>query len=169
MFILTIAGACGAFVIEPFVGVAVYYLFAVLRPQFIWKWALPEGVSWSAWVAWPTIVATVWYVMTHASTVSQRRFTGAHKVVLLFGLWICVTYLTALNQDAAWRWFVDYIKIFVMFAVATIVIRELRQVWWLYLAAAGAIIYIAYELNFMYFVWGRVDIYFNGYGGLDNN
>jgi probable O-glycosylation ligase (exosortase A-associated) len=44
-----------------------------------------------------------------------------------------------------------------------------RQVWQIYLACTGALIYIAYELNFMYFVYRRVSIYNSGYGGLDNN
>jgi probable O-glycosylation ligase (exosortase A-associated) len=42
-------------------------------------------------------------------------------------------------------------------------------VWWLYLASTIALIYIAYEMNFLYIMEGRLDIYHNGYGGLDNN
>ena len=37
------------------------------------------------------------------------------------------------------------------------------------MAATIALIYIAYEMNFLYLVEGRLDIYHNGYGGLDNN
>jgi len=39
----------------------------------------------------------------------------------------------------------------------------------LYLIAVISLGYIAYEINFVYFVNSRMDIYHNGYGGLDNN
>jgi probable O-glycosylation ligase (exosortase A-associated) len=173
MAVLTLVGVLGPFVVDPFVGLAVYYFFAVLRPQYLWLWALPSDIGWSEYVAWATIVATVWFLLTSQSAVAdggqQRRFSGAHKAFFLFVAWICMTYTTSLNQDVAWPWFLEYLKIFLMFAVATVVVRELRQVWWLYLLSTVALIYIAYELNYVYFTAYRMDIYFNGYGGLDNN
>ena len=173
MMALTAFGAVGAFVAEPFIGVAVYYLFAVLRPQSIWQWALPIGVSWSEMVAWATIAATGWYMLTSPRPQREgetyRRLTAAHKAVFAFGIWISFTYLTSRNQNAAWPWFIEYIKIFLMFAIASVVVHQLRQVWILYLSATIALSYLAYELNFLYFTVGRLDIYRNGYGGLDNN
>jgi probable O-glycosylation ligase (exosortase A-associated) len=56
-----------------------------------------------------------------------------------------------------------------MFGIASLVIAHVRQVWQLYLACTGALIYIAYEVNFLYLVNGNLSIYHNGYGGLDNN
>ena len=56
MIVLTLIGTFGAFV-TPFWGVAVYYFFAVLRPQYIWEWALPSEVRWSMFVAVGTLVA----------------------------------------------------------------------------------------------------------------
>ena len=44
MVIMTLAGTIGA-VFRPFWGVAVYYLFATLRPQFLWEWVLPPGCA----------------------------------------------------------------------------------------------------------------------------
>ena len=172
MAVLTAAGVLGALFIEPFVGVAVYYLYAVLRPQFLWKWALPPDIQWSAIVAWATLAAAVWFLLTSASASEgepQRRFTAAHKAFFVFGGWICLTYVTSQNHEVAWPWFIEYLKIFVMFAVAALVVRELRQVWSIYLAATAALVYIAYEVNFLYFVDARLDIYRSGYGGLDNN
>ena len=31
-------GSAGSFTISPLCGIAVYYMYAVLRPQFIWEW-----------------------------------------------------------------------------------------------------------------------------------
>jgi probable O-glycosylation ligase (exosortase A-associated) len=203
MVVLTLGGVAGAFVFEPFVGVAIYYLFAVLRPQYLWQWALPE-VGWSGYVAWATLGASAWFLLNGErsetpvslgmpvaiprgvpparlarAVVAPRpvatrepprsRLMFAHKAFYVFAAWICLTYLTAQSRDVAWPWFIEYVKLFVMFAVAALVLVRLDQVWWIYRLAAGALIYIAYELNYLYLVDGRLDIYHNGYGGLDNN
>src|SRR5713226_1716889 len=61
LILLTLIGTIGAFSISPFWGVAVYYFLAVLRPQFIWDWALipydADKVRWSFYVAIATILA----------------------------------------------------------------------------------------------------------------
>ena len=62
-----------------------------------------------------------------------------------------------------------YLKIFAMFAIAAYVIRDVRQSKIIYLVATFSLIYIAYEINFLYLVERRMDIYHRGYGGLDNN
>jgi probable O-glycosylation ligase (exosortase A-associated) len=172
MMALTAFGAFGALFSAPFIGVAVYYFFAVLRPQAIWHWALPSGVPWSEIVAWATILATGWFLLTSPApprTAGYRRLSAAHKAFFAFGLWICVTYVTSFNQFVAWPWLLEYLKIFLMFAIASLVIANIRQVWQIYVACTGALIYIAYEMNFMYLVNGNITIYHDGYGGLDNN
>jgi probable O-glycosylation ligase (exosortase A-associated) len=170
MIVMTVVGTLGPFIVEPFVGVAIYYLFAVLRPQYMWQWALPL-VGWSGFVAWSTIFATIWWMLSQDEKVarSRPRFSAAHKAYLLFGAWICLTYVTAQNREAAWPWFIEYIKLFFIFAVAARVLVTLNQVWWIYRLSAIALIYIAYEMNYLYLVNHRLDIYHYGYGGLDNN
>ena len=169
---ITLAGVVGAFAVEPAVGVVVYYFFAVLRPQAIWEWALPMAVPWSAIVGWATIVSSVWFLMTRSGVDggSQRpRLTAAHKVFFVFAVWLALTCITALNRNIALYWFEEYMKLFVMFFVAAVILRKIRHVWWIYLSSTLALIYIAYEMNFQYFTVGRLDIFHNGYGGLDNN
>src|SRR5690348_8819064 len=132
MTVVTLMGVVGAFAVEPFWGVAVYYLFAVLRPQSLWEWTLPS-FGWSGIVAWSTIVATGWALLNddrHRTSV-ERRIDGegvvgggraggaigaagkllfAHKAYLIFGVWISLTYVTAQNRDLAWPWFLEYLK-----------------------------------------------------------
>ena len=67
MIAATLVGTVGVYQYEPFLGVAVYYLFAVLRPQYMWKWSLPQDVSWSYYVALATIGAAL---MSAPGTVS---------------------------------------------------------------------------------------------------
>src|SRR5262249_5217578 len=98
-----------------------------------------------------------------------RSLTCVHVLVLAFGAWVTLTYLTAQNRDAAYNVFIEYVKIFVMFIVATVLIRNVRQVWILFLLTALSLGYIAYEINFLYLAYHYLGIWKNGYGGFDNN
>jgi probable O-glycosylation ligase (exosortase A-associated) len=177
MVVTTLAGTVGVYLISPFYGVFVYSMFAVLRPQYMWEWSLPEGVAWSYYVAIATIGAGILGVLgaidvrdSQAAKEQQPHRLGiAHWSVLLFGLWIGVTYMTARNTDAAYPWFEVYLKIFLMYLVSAYLIRSVRQVWILYVMTALVLGYIAYEINYLYLVNGYLGIFHNGYGGLDNN
>jgi probable O-glycosylation ligase (exosortase A-associated) len=176
MIVLTLAGTAGVYVVSPFWGVLVYYLFAVLRPQYLWKWSLPEGISWSFYVAVATIGAAAASVLGVRFGVSAAngdgpapRFTAAHRAVLAFGGWVAITAFTAQRQDVAFPWLIEYVKIMVMFAVATVLTRTVRQLWAMLLVTALALAYIAYEVNYLYLVNHYLGIVHNGYGGLDNN
>ena len=168
MVALTAIGVVGPF-FEPVVGVAVYYLFAVLRPQFMWQWALPRGIEWSEYVAVATILGALVHTVLRSRERSARRFSPTHLLVLLFAVWISVTYVTAISPATAFPWWVDYLKIFVMFMVATLAIRSVNELRVLMIMTALALGYIAYEINFMYVFQGYLGIFHNGYGGLDNN
>ena len=169
MIALTLVGTVGAF-FEPFYGVAVYYAFAVMRPQYIWAWALPE-LRWSLYVAIATLIASLLHSGRDSGTERARAgiFGAAHVMMLLFAVWLLVTYITAQNRDVAYPWLLEYLKIFLMFFVSSVLVRTLRQIWVLFAVVALAIGYVAYEVNFMYITSKYMGIYHNGYGGLDNN
>ncbi|MFI4983399.1 MAG: O-antigen ligase family protein, partial [Nevskiales bacterium] len=150
-----------------FLGVAVYYVLAVLRPQYMWAWSLPPGVPWSLIVALATIAAAVFSAGTRKGPAG--RITPAHGLVLAFGAWIGLTTALAHNRDAAYPWFVEYAKIFLMFAVSMLLIRTVRQVWVLFCLMALSLGYIAYEINALYLTQGFLGIQRDGYGGFDNN
>jgi probable O-glycosylation ligase (exosortase A-associated) len=178
MLAMTFAGTAGAFVVNPFWGVTVYYLFAVLRPQYLWVWALPPNVPWSWYVGVATLIAAAavrlgMLAVADSSGFARKpqagRFTLAHRAVMLFGLWVGVTYFMARDQEVAYPWMIEYLKIFAMYAASTLLIRTTNEVWKLYVVSALALGYIGYEVNFAYLVHGHLGIYFNGYGGLDNN
>jgi hypothetical protein len=54
---VTPIGVVGLFRYDPFYGVAVYYLFTFLRPQYMWERSLPKGTSWSFYDVVAAIVA----------------------------------------------------------------------------------------------------------------
>jgi probable O-glycosylation ligase (exosortase A-associated) len=173
MIVATLAGTAGVYLINPFWGVLVYYLFAVLRPQYMWHWALPANINWSWYVAVATIGALLIGARSGKSDASEAghgpRLSAAHSWVLIFGVWVFITYLTARNQDAAYFALIEYLKIFVMFTVSTFLIRTVNQVWSLFVMIGLALGYICYEINLQYLTTGDLRIFKEGYGGLDNN
>jgi probable O-glycosylation ligase (exosortase A-associated) len=178
MFAATLFGTIGCFTISPFCGVFVYYLYAVLRPQFLWKWALNEDFPfWSFYVAVATILAAVCCVCgllpvtrsTGPEGPRRMQWTSAHSWLVVFGVWIGITTATAQHVDVAFIWFQEYLKIFGMYIVAAYLIRTAQQVWALFVMIGVSLAYISYEINYQYFVDHYLGIYHNGYGGLDNN
>jgi probable O-glycosylation ligase (exosortase A-associated) len=175
MAFLTLFGGLGSFVVGPFLGFAVYILFAVLRPQFIWEWSLPENVSWSLYVALPTLLALAAMgpraprPQIGKLPPSPIALNTAHLLFLLFGVWIVVAFLVGNKTDAGEAYIELYFKIFVMYWAGWLIVRTANQVWILVLIYALSLGYIAYEVNFMYFTWGTLKIGREGYGGYDNN
>jgi probable O-glycosylation ligase (exosortase A-associated) len=172
MIVLTVGGALGALLNGPFWGLMVYYLFAVLRPQYLWKWVLPADVQWSFYVAIPTLIATVLHGMgfyREDDEPAGRRFALGHVALLGFVMWLLLSHLFAYDRSRSEQVVVEYLKIFTMMAVSAFIVRRLWQIWVLFFVALVSLLYIAYEVNYMYLVNGYLGIYLNGYGGLDNN
>ena len=182
MALMTFLGTVGSFVWSPVYGIAIYYLFAVLRPQFIWEWVEFGGAQlsdfdWSKYVAVATLVATaLWRAGLFAPTrvaaapwYGDPKYTRSHYLFLGFVAWISLTYATAISQDRAWPFFVEYVKIFVMFICATFVLRSIQDLWVIYYVVLAAAVYIGYEINFYYIVHKWMMLQSRGYGGLDNN
>jgi probable O-glycosylation ligase (exosortase A-associated) len=175
MLVLTAVGVGGSLALSPFYGVAIYYLYAVLRPQFIWDWALPPNISWSYYVALASIFSViVWKVsaalMPHQSgEFRSPALNVGHWAMLFFAFWITVTYYTAINLPIAKPFYEEYQKIFIMFFVAALAVTNVRQVWVLFLILTLSLAYIAVDVNQTYFTYRYLLIYQRGYAGLDNN
>ena len=52
MMVSVILGTAGSFALSPIYGLAVYYLYAVIRPQFIWEWNEFAGIMTVCVFAW---------------------------------------------------------------------------------------------------------------------
>ena len=97
MMVSVILGTAGSFALSPIYGLAVYYLYAVIRPQFIWKWNEFAGIKlsepqWSLYVALATLASTVlWRTSLFAPSkvaappwYGNPRFTRSHYLFLAF-------------------------------------------------------------------------------------
>lgn len=173
---LTLIGTVGTFTIAPFCSVAVYYIFAVLRPQSIWEWSLPPGVAWSRYVALSAIAAAF---LVKAGVLPGGRPTDdvrnpaakghSPALAVTYFFWILVTYAMARDRETSEPYVIDYLKIFAMLAASTILIRTTWELWTLLVSAGLCLGYIAFEVNSLYFSTGTIAIVRNGYSGLDNN
>jgi probable O-glycosylation ligase (exosortase A-associated) len=172
MIATLVLGVLGSLLRGPVWGLTIYYIYAVLRPQFLWQWALPE-IPWSFIVACSVFVSLAISPPGRPAGLEARgagsRLGAAHKAVLLFGGWVCLTYLTARVQSAAYPVFVEYLKIFAIYAVGAFVLRTVGEIWTVFLATATILGYIALEMNLVYLQSYYLYLYRLGYCGLDNN
>lgn len=183
MALSVLLGTAGSFLLSPVYGLAVYYLFAVLRPQALWEWVELFGrraiyeVNWSFPVAIATLLATaVWraglwtpFAAARVPWYGNPGYGRSHYLFLAFTAWIGLTGLTAIDPEVAWPNFVEYAKIFVMFVCATFVLRTTADLWLIYAVMVAGVGFIAYELNYFYFAFGWLMLHDRTYGGLDNN
>jgi probable O-glycosylation ligase (exosortase A-associated) len=184
MVVMTFIGTVGSFTLSPVYGVAVYYLFAVLQPQALWKNAdevmglRVQDLQWSFYVAVSAMFATLlWrtglFAPMRVATLpwyGNPRYTRSHYLFLGFTAWICLTYVTAVDTAHAWPYLIEYTKIFAMFICATFVLRTVRDLWLIYFAILAAAIYTGVECNQYYFLKNNYLLFDKqGYGGLDNN
>ena len=167
VFLIAIMIFCGikSFV-DPFWAVLLYYGFALLRPQAIWEWALPQGVRWSMYAAILAIVAALVHAHSLGRRAVPRAFLGVFGVL---GLCLLGSYLGAINREIADRWGWEYAKIFIMVIVGSFVVTRRWHIRYLAWMVFASLTYVVYQVNSLYVFDGRLGIYRNGYGGMDNN
>lgn len=168
MLTVTLLGSAAAIAV-PFWGVMLYYGFATLRPQYLWEWSLSQApqLRWSLLTGLVAVVATIVNLSTLLRTFRGNKVLA---LLMLYAVLMLMSMLTAFNPKVSLYWVQEYGKVFLMAVVATLVIQRFWQVRAMGVMIALCLGYIAYEVNFLYFVeGGRLDIFHHGYGGLDNN
>jgi len=158
-------GALGT-VYHPFWGVLLYYTFSVLRPQYLWDWSLPARWRWSLIAA---AIAAIGAFAHLPKLLAKNRVNLIVVLILALSVLLFLSTLTAHNPSLAQHYGIEYAKIIAIALLACLVIDQLWQIRIL----AGMILlmlgYVAYEVNYLYFIDHRLDIFHQGYGGLDNN
>jgi O-antigen ligase len=178
MVLATSLGIFGSLATGPYIGVLVYYFFAVSRPQAMWEYDLPSlQFGWSYWVAIGVMVSTaigrlgLYQYPTYGPVRGgpPLRWTWIHTTAAVFSFWVVLGYVFASSQKHAYLPFMEYVKILVFFFVATFALGRISQLWYLAVTITLGSVFVAYEMNQIYFVLKRNDIRDNGFGGLDNN
>ena len=178
MIVSTLIGVVGSFLGGPFFGVVIYYIYSVVRPQFVWKADLPTlEFGWSYMVAMSAIIATIIHRLglmkmpSAGPTAGTPRpaFNAVHFAVLAFAGWVALSYWFAVNRTHAHPFFVEYVKMFVVFIIASLSVQRLSQIWILLAALALADAYVGVEVNTYYFKDGYRILHRVGWGEADNN
>ncbi len=162
---MTLLGGLGS-VYHPFWGILLYYALAVLRPQYLWNWALPVQLRWSLFAACIVLVSLV---INAGRGFFRFRFNFVPVLILVYALLLMGSVVNAYNSETAVEWGIEYAKILAIALVTCVVVDRLWQIKAMVVMIVVCLGYIAWEINYLYFFEGRLDIFHKGYGGLDNN
>jgi len=162
---MTLLGGLGS-VYHPFWGIVLYYTLAVLRPQYLWNWALPMQMRWSLFAACIVIVSLI---INAGRGFFRFKFNMIPALILGYGFMLLASVLNAHYPDTATEWGMEYAKIMLIALITSVVVDRLWQIKVLTVMMVICLGYVAWEINYLYIFDGRLDIFHRGYGGLDNN
>lgn len=153
---------------NPVAGLMVYYCFAVLRPPYLWFWSVGQtGGRFMFLVAAATILGWLLKGMGDWSKIKHVKWPLIGLTVyILAGLF---TYqFTAIDKEVAWTYLNPQIKTVAIVLLALTLFTQVRHVKlfaWIVTLSFG---YLAFSLNERY-LQNPGFLYFNGFGGIDNN
>jgi probable O-glycosylation ligase (exosortase A-associated) len=149
VYAVTYGGSLVA-LIRPYIGLLIYVGFSICKPEYAWSdiepgnylnrtvaiafligWALQGFGGFQVGRAWPIVLAITGYF-----------------------LWSCLSALQAFNQDVAWPYVEDLLKIVLPFVVGVTLINsvaQLKQLAWVIVISAG---YVALHEHEQYYTWG---------------
>jgi probable O-glycosylation ligase (exosortase A-associated) len=162
-YVLTYGGALVALV-NPFYGLLIYVCFAIIKPQDMWSWSVPQG-------NYSRIVAVALLVGWGLKGFGKWQFHRARGVVISlvgFWLWAAIGAALAPDRDVAMVFVEALAKIVLPFLVGITTIdsvRKLQQLAWVILLSQS---YVAFEMNLSY-LSGYNRVYEIGFAGYDNN
>jgi probable O-glycosylation ligase (exosortase A-associated) len=162
-YVMTYGGAIAS-IINPLIGVLVYISFAILRPDELWSWSVPQG-NYSRIIGLALLAGWVLHGFGHWDL--GRGKTIIQVLILYFG-WIVLSAVQAPRQALAWEFVEHYAKIILPILVgitAITTVRQLKVLAWVILLSQA---FPAYELNMSYFA-GYNRLAEEGAGGVDNN
>lgn len=164
VYLLTAIGVVGSLG-RPVIGLFVYVLFAMLRPQYMWSFAgNMAGMS--------QLVGVAMLVGWGLKGFGGFKLGAGRTIVtalLLFTGWAWVSARLGINPDRSDAWVLELAKIVAPFLVGVTLLNTRKLVWamlWVIVACHG---YIAYDMNNWYYLRGFNFVRENGYGYMDNN
>jgi probable O-glycosylation ligase (exosortase A-associated) len=150
----------------PYVGFLAYVCLAILRPEYLWEYSIPQGGNFSRILGIGMLIG--WGLHGFGNWRFGRATLPLYS---LLGLLVWSTFSAAViasDKDLAWN-FVDILaKIVAPFLVGITLIDSvdrLKQLAWVIVLSQG---YLAFEFNMWYFD-GYNRLWIEGFGGMDNN
>jgi len=164
-YALTYGGAALS-LFRPFYGLLVYVCFAIIRPEALWHWSVPQGGNYSRIIAIALLVG--WAI----NGFGNWRLGKGKPFVVCFGLYLgwalLSTLLVAQFPDLGFQFLESMAKVFLPFVAGVTLIENIRQVKQLAWVIAASVSYKAFDLNQSFYAgFNRLHEY--GFGGMDNN
>ncbi len=150
--------------VNPFAGFLAYVALAVLKPDALWFWSVPQS-NFSRLVALSMLAG--WTIRGFG----DWNF-GRGRIVILsligYWMWAALGYAFASDKDVAWRFVDSLTKIALpcLVGITTVTsVDQLKQLAWVIVGCEG---YVALEFNRAY-LQGYNMIKEAGFAGMDNN
>ena len=162
-YALTYGGAVLS-LFNPIHGLLAYVAFAILRPEHLWPWSLPEG-NYSRTVALAMLVGWGLHGFGNWNFGAARPF-----VLTLLGYWgwIIVSAAHADDSIVAWNYVELHSKILLPVLIGLTLIESVQQVKQLAWVLVGCAGFLAWEANLDH-LQGGFRIRLEGFGNMDNN
>ena len=163
-YLLTYGGALAS-LFDPFVGLLIYLVFGIIKPDVTWFYAVPQG-NYSRVVAIALLLG--WTIKGFGDWRFGRGGAVIGGILGYWGLSILGAVL-APNQEMGWHFVEELTKIVlpVLVGITTIdSVRKLKQLAWVLMLSQA---YLAYEANLSYYVSGFNIIRELGLGGMSDN
>ena len=152
---------------RPHVALIGYYGFAVLIPEWNWRWALPPNPGFQKY-----LVASCLLGFLFNGLRGNRLRGGPLAACLCFGLYLGLSYVSAASSisPSNSQWFMSFMwKIVLMAAMAVLLLdspRKISAILWVSVLAQG---YNAFRINEQYFETGICWAAYTGWAFMDNN
>jgi putative inorganic carbon (hco3(-)) transporter len=162
-YVMTYGGALVA-VIDPFVGLLIYICFAIVKPDILWAFSVPEG-NYSRIIA---IALMIGWLAKNFGSWQFGRAAGVVYAYIGFWIWAVISTLLCANQSYGMTFVEATAKVLLPFLIGITLIdsiAKLKALAWVMLISQG---YIAYELNLSYYQ-GFNQVHEYGFVGMDNN
>jgi probable O-glycosylation ligase (exosortase A-associated) len=162
-YVLTYAGALTS-LFNPFLGLLVYVCFAIVKPESMWYWSVPEG-NYSRIVA---IGLLSGWVLHGFGSWKFGRARGIVLALIGYLLWCVVATNFGTDPERSWKFVEAMAKIILPFLVGITTIdsmQKVKQLAWVLVCSEG---YVALEFNLAYYS-GYNRLWEEGFGFMDNN
>jgi len=162
-YLLTYGGSLAA-LFNPFVGFAIYVLFATLRPEFAWPWAVPPG-NYSRTLA---IAMLAGWALNGFGRWNLGRGAASIAALVAYVFWAALSASQAFDQLRAGIFLDQLWKITLPVVVGASLVSSvgrLKALAWVILLGHA---YPCLEFNLDY-LQGFNRLRFDGYASMDNN
>jgi O-antigen ligase len=163
-YALTYGGAVVG-VFKPFIALLIYCSFSIIRPEWMWQWAIPQGGNYSRILAFSLLAGWFFHGL------GDWNFGRARPIfwsLLSYFIWVILSTLFVTDYPTSWTFLDNASKYLLPWVVGLSIIHTLAQVRLLAWVLMFSQAYVAFHLNNEW-VFGSREVATQGFGGMDNN